>query len=102
MLEPENVEKGRGSQPSLMESHALHTLGGWHPGESCSIGLVSQPIGSAALNVIYFKCIAVELFNSKFNGATGTGAGTRRMNKIISLEKDLIFNYEMGHFEAMR
>ena len=28
VLEPENVKKGRGNQPSLMEPHALHTLGG--------------------------------------------------------------------------
>ena len=41
VLEPENVKKGRGSQPSLLEPHALNTLGGRHPGGSCWIGLVS-------------------------------------------------------------
>jgi hypothetical protein len=35
-------------------------------------------------------------------GATGTGAGTRRMNEIISLESGLIFNYKKGHFGRMR
>lgn len=34
--------------------------------------------------------------------ATGIGAGARRMNRIISLENGLIFNYEMGHFGGMR
>jgi hypothetical protein len=35
-------------------------------------------------------------------GATGSGAGVRRMSEIISLESGLIFNYKKGHFGRIR
>lgn len=35
-------------------------------------------------------------------GATGSGAGVRRMSEIISLENGLIFNCKKGHFGRTR
>lgn len=70
--------KARYSQPSLKESHTFHSLGGWQPEGSCSIGLVLQPIGSTAVNEIYFKCIAVELFNSKFSWCHRQWSGSKK------------------------
>lgn len=46
--------------------------------------------------MIYFNVLQLNYLIRNLAGATGTGAGARRMSKMISLENGLIFNYEMG------
>lgn len=49
-----------------------------------------------------FNVLRLNYLIRNLAGATGTGAGARRMDQIISLESGLIFNYEMGHFGGRR
>lgn len=59
----------------------------------CSQSEVWHSTGSL-FNVLWLNYLIRNLA-----GATGTGAGARRMNQIISLGSGLIFNYEMGTLE---
>lgn len=77
-----------------------------HPRWLTSTRVLSNWPGFAANQKSGTKCdlnvLQLNYLTQNLAGATGTGAGARRMNQIISLENGLIFNYEMGHFGGRR
>lgn len=85
-------QKRRKMEPAFIKGITSLAYPWWGtPTESCAIGLVLQPIGSEALNMIYFKCIAVELFNSKFSWCHRHWCGSKKNEQNYFIGKRFNF-----------